>query len=89
MYAGKSTAYLLVLNDWHNNFTFACTITGNVPRKLLHVRHKLRLLRFGRSSADATPEGNGLACYLAMEWSEQELLWVRGVEKVESTPVDA
>lgn len=82
-------AYLPILDDRHNNLALARTVTSNVPRELLHIRYKLRQLRLRSSSADAAPEGNGLACYLTVERAEQELLRVRRVEKVKAAPVDA
>lgn len=51
--------------------------------------HKLRLLRQRCSPADAAPERNGLACYLAVEGTEQQLFWIRRVQEVEPAPVDA
>ena len=60
-----------------------------MPRELLHIRHKLCLLSLRCSSTNAAPERDGLACYLAMERAEEELLRVRRVDEVEPAPVDA
>lgn len=60
-----------------------------MPRELLHIRHQLRLLGLGRSAAHTAVKVDGLACYLAVEGAEEELLRLGRVEEVESAPVDA
>lgn len=84
-----SKTHLVILDNRHNNLALARSITRNVSRKLLHIRHQLGLLSLGRRSANTAPEGNGLACYLALERTKQELLRVSRVEEVEPGPIDA
>lgn len=85
----EQDAYLSILDDWHNDLALARAIASNMPREFLHIRHQLRLLRLGRSSAHTAAEVDGLACYLAVEGAEQKLLWLGRIEEVKSAPVDA
>lgn len=57
-----------------------------MPRKPIHIPNQLRLLLRRRRSTDTPPERDGLACYLALEGTQDELWfpgcggWVEGVE---------
>jgi hypothetical protein len=81
--------HLAFLDDRHNNLALTGAIACNVPWELFDIRHELRLHSLCRSATNTAPKRDGLACYLAVEWTEQQLLRVRRVEEVESTPIDA
>jgi hypothetical protein len=79
----KSTTYLSILDDRHNNLAFTRPIARDMARELLHVRHKLRDLGLRRGAAYTSPECNGLACYLSVKRTKEKLLRVGWVEEVE------
>lgn len=81
--------HLPVLDNRHDNLALTCAITRDVPWKLLHIRHELRLHGLRCGATNTAPKRDRLACYLPVERAEQQLLRVRWVEKVEATPVDA
>jgi hypothetical protein len=81
--------HLPFLDNWHDNLTLTRAITRDVPWELLNVRHELRLHGLRRGTTNTAPERNRLACYLTVEWAEQQLLRVRRIEEVEAAPINA
>ncbi len=66
-----------------DNLTPARPVTRDVPRELVDVGNNLRLLCRCSCPAHAPPEGDGLACYLALEGREDELRAGGGGGRVE------
>ena len=58
--------------DWHDDLRIGCAVTGDMPRKSVHVRDQLRTVFKGRRSADAASPGNANAGRLALEGSQDQ-----------------
>lgn len=59
-----------------------------MARKLIHIRHDLRLPARGRCPAHAPTYRYCLARDVALEGPEDQLFGVGGVDDVEAAPVD-
>lgn len=69
--------------DGHHNLALAVSVAGDVAWERLHVLDQLCRLGLGGGTADAATKLYGLACYLALEGPEDELVgrgWVQNVE---------
>ena len=84
----KLKTYLPALDNRNNNLTPTPPITRNMSRERLHICYQLRLCFFRRSPTYTAPEIDGLACYLALERTEQELRRICWGSEVETCPVD-
>lgn len=81
--AGSSPGH----DDGHDDLAAARPVARDVARERVDVGHELRLRRRRRRAAHPAPEGDGLACHLALEGTEDELGAGgrgRGVEGVEA-----
>lgn len=66
----KSETYLPIPQNRHHNLTPAPLITRNMTRKLMHIMYPYCTFLSRRGAAYAPVEGYGLACYTALEGTE-------------------
>ena len=66
----KSQTYLPIPQNRHHNLTPTPLITRNMTRKLMHIIYPHCTFLGRRSAAYAPVEGYGLACYAALEGTE-------------------
>jgi hypothetical protein len=69
---------------WHHNLAVAVVVAGNVTWERVDVENKLGLQGGGGGAAHPSPYLDGLACYFALKWSENEGLVRSGWEVVEA-----
>lgn len=59
-----------------------------MSREGVHVRYQLCLQCGGSSTTYALAKGDGLTSNLALEWTEDQLLRICGINDVEAAPID-
>lgn len=59
-----------------------------MARKLLNIRHQLRLLALRSSSTNSSSKSDCLTCDFALERSKYELIQGGGIKDVEPSPID-
>lgn len=79
--------HLASLHNRNNNLTHRISITSDMTRKLLNIRHQLRPALLGRSSTDTPTKRNRLASNLALERPKNKLRPLRRIQDIKASPI--